>query len=57
MILDDFVYTVTVKVLDEKATCIEERIKLILRPKPKWLSTRQWKWILRKLIYIERVKS
>lgn len=48
-VLDEFVRTVTV----DGATLIEERIKLVLQDKPRWLPQRLWRAILKRVIAIE----
>lgn len=52
MILDSLVFKVTTEIGEKRATIIEERIKLILKPKPKWMSKSVWYWLISKLIYI-----
>ena len=39
------------KVMNERNTIWEEKIKLCLRPKPRWMPLKVWKWLLRRLIY------
>lgn len=48
-VLDDFV----VRVSTETATIIEERIKLVVRPKPRWLPERLWRKALARMLVIE----
>lgn len=52
MILDSFIFKVTTEVGEKKATILEERIRILLKPKPKWMSEHVWKWLINKLIYI-----
>lgn len=50
--LDDFV----VKFTHEGATIIENRIRLLLRPAPRWLPEKVWRWMIRQSILIEETK-
>jgi len=35
---------------------VEQALSLVVRPKPRWLPYRVWKWVLGRLIYLE-IKS
>ena len=48
-VLDDF----TVAVSMESARIIEERVRVIVQPKPRWLPEFVWRRILARLLYLE----
>ena len=49
-ILHQFVYQAHVN----RAKVIEEQIRVVLRPKPRWLPGRLWLWLVSRLIHLER---
>lgn len=48
-VLDEMTFVVTA----EKARVMEERVRIILQPKPRWLPTFIWRRILARLLYLE----
>ena len=36
--------------------CIDRKIKLVVRPKPRWCPLRLYLWLLRKVLYLEVFK-
>jgi len=36
---------------------IEKQMKLIIKPKPKWLPNRIYVWLLKKLLVLEKFKT
>ena len=48
-ILDDFI----LKVQIDRARVIEERLRLVVQPKPRWLPQRIWERVLSRLLVIE----
>ena len=51
-LLDSFHYVMAI----DRARAIEERITLMLRPKPRWLPRSAWRWLITRLIFIESKK-
>ena len=41
------------QVVYEQAVIREAHLRAIIRPKPRWLPTRVWHWLLRRILYIE----
>jgi hypothetical protein len=41
----------------ECAKCIDEKIKLAIKPKPKWCPNKLYWWLLRKILYLEVFKE
>ena len=41
------------RVVYEQAAIREAHLRALLRPKPRWLPTRLWHWLLRRILYIE----
>lgn len=50
--LDDF----AIRFAHEGATIIENRIRLLLKPRPRWMPERVWHRVLRRVILIEETK-
>lgn len=48
-VLDEMVFAVSV----ERARVLEERLRMIVRPKPRWLPEFIWRRVLARLLYIE----
>jgi hypothetical protein len=48
-VLDEIAFTIAV----EKNRIIEERLRVILRPRPSWLPEFIWRRILARLLYLE----
>lgn len=48
-VLDELAFSVSV----EKNRIIEERLRVIVQPKPSWLPNFVWRRILARLIYLE----
>ncbi len=48
-VLDDFV----VRVTSEKVTLVEDRIRLVVQPRPRGLPERVWRRVLARLLVIE----
>lgn len=44
---------ITMRVTTERATLIEERLRVIVRPKPRWLPDFIWRRLLARLLYLE----
>jgi hypothetical protein len=34
---------------------IEERINMVIKPRPQWLPVKVWKWLLKQLFYLEHL--
>lgn len=41
----------------EKMTLWEERLRLILRPKPRWVPLFVWRWMVQSVVYQEHTKK
>ena len=54
-ILDEYTY----KIMHEKQALLEERIKLVLKPRPRWMPERVYKVIIKRLfeVQIQKVAS
>ena len=48
-ILDEMVFNISV----DKNRIIEERLRVIVQPKPRWLPHAIWRRILARLLYLE----
>ena len=48
-VLDEMVFKVSVG----KAEIIEERLRVIIQPKPRWLPDAIWQRLLARLLYLE----
>ena len=44
---------ISVRIATERATLIEERLRVIVRPKPRWLPNFIWRRLLVRLLYLE----
>ncbi len=52
-VLDDFVHEMVTKIGRDRAFVVEERIRLLLRPKPRWAPKWAWEAVLRRVLVIE----
>lgn len=53
MILAEYIDELAVEILGVRHDLIEERIRILLRPKPRWLPQRLWKLLVARLLVIE----
>lgn len=51
--LDDFTFKAIAEIGEKKAVMIEERIKILLQDKPKWLPLNAWRKLIARFIIIE----
>jgi len=49
-------YDAAYKLYTGKASILEKNIKVLLKPAPRWMPNRTWKWLISKFIYIEERK-
>jgi hypothetical protein len=49
-VLDGYIFKVTDTIATKRLTIIEERIKMVLQPKPSWMPQFVWTYLLRRLI-------
>ena len=49
LVLDEFVYEVTF----QRAKIIEEHIRLVVRPRPRWVPQRLWYRLVAKVLVME----
>lgn len=52
-LIDKIVFTVAT----EKAKVVKELIELHLQPKPEWMPTYLWHWLIRHLLIIKEIKQ
>ena len=36
-----------------KRIAIEERMNMVIKPRPRWLPIKTWRWLLKQLFYLE----
>lgn len=48
-VLDDYIR----RLMIEEHRILEERIKLVVRPRPRWLPRRVWKAVIQRLLVVE----
>lgn len=49
IVLDEYVRSVTLN----DALVLEQRIRLLLRPRPRWVPARLWRALVRRIVVVE----
>ena len=52
--MDELIFKLTTDIAGKRAKIIEEHLRLRIKPKPNWMPTGIWKWLLKKLMYLEQ---
>jgi len=52
-IVDDFITQVHLDAMGKRALLLEERIKLAVQPRPRWLPDFLWRRVLRRVLVVK----
>lgn len=55
-VLDDFIVKVVAEASTRRGDIIEQRIRILLQPKPRWLPEAAWRAVLRRVLVLEEVE-
>lgn len=56
-IVDDFITQIHLDAMGERVLLIEERIKLVVQPRPRWLPDFLWRRVLQRVFVIQEQRT